>query len=248
MKQRSRFWKIGQSVTRYSSQLGYGISLLLALWLAVATMVHLDYKQAVDEIEHNNEQLVRAFEAHVRSSFMVVDQQLLLIRAEYERAGITPAIRTILDQTRQSPILAQVLLLGDILRQGFVRDSLRDQILAQARQEYGTEPCFPWAEYPGHCTLKAPNGKWYGLVMQVPYAVLGIGKAGRADVLNVKNLPEKIQALVDGEHFLPAYHMNKKYWLSVLLDSPAVLPLAQELLRESYALAAGPGRRSGRKR
>ena len=111
MKQRSRFWKIGQSVTRYSSQLGYGISLLLALWLAVATMVHLDYKQAVDEIEHNNEQLVRAFEAHVRSSFMVVDQQLLLIRAEYERAGITPAIRTILDQTRQSPILAQVLLL-----------------------------------------------------------------------------------------------------------------------------------------
>ena len=79
MKQRSRFWKIGQSVTRYSSQLGYGISLLLALWLAVATMVHLDYKQAVDEIEHNNEQLVRAFEAHVRSSFMVVDQQLLLM-------------------------------------------------------------------------------------------------------------------------------------------------------------------------
>ena len=139
-------------------------------------------------------------------------------------------------------------LLGDILRQGFVRDSLRDQILAQARQEYGTEPCFPWAEYPGHCTLKAPNGKWYGLVMQVPYAVLGIGKAGRADVLNVKNLPEKIQALVDGEHFLPAYHMNKKYWLSVWLDSPAVLPLAQVLLRESYALVAGPGRRSDRKR
>lgn len=139
-------------------------------------------------------------------------------------------------------------LLGDILQQGFVRDSLRDQILAQARQEYGTEPCFPWAEYPGHCTLKAPNGKWYGLVMQVPYAVLGIGKAGRADVLNVKNLPEKIQALVDGEHFLPAYHMNKKYWLSVLLDSPAVLPQAQVLLRESYALVAGPGRRSGRKR
>ena len=139
-------------------------------------------------------------------------------------------------------------LLEDILQQGFVRDSLRDQILAQARQEYGTEPCFPWAEYPGHCTLKAPNGKWYGLVMQVPYAVLGIGKAGRADVLNVKNLPEKIQALVDGEHFLPAYHMNKKYWLSVLLDSPAVLPQAQVLLRESYALVAGPGRRSGRKR
>ena len=139
-------------------------------------------------------------------------------------------------------------LLGDILQQGFVRDSLRDQILAQARQEYGTEPCFPWAEYPGHCTLKAPNGKWYGLVMQVPYAVLGIGKAGRADVLNVKNLPEKIQALVDGEHFLPAYHMNKKYWLSVLLDSPAVLSQAQALLRESYALVAGPGRRSGRKR
>ena len=138
-------------------------------------------------------------------------------------------------------------LLEDILRQGFVRDSLRDQILAQARQEYGTEPCFPWAEYPGHCTLKAPNGKWYGLVMQVPYAVLGIGKAGRADVLNVKNLPEKIQALVDGEHFLPAYHMNKKYWLSVLLDSPAVLPQAQALLRESYALVAEPGRRSGRK-
>ena len=166
-----------------------------------------------------------------------------------EKADYVPFQAAAADGTYVSLVRERAqALLEDILRQGFVRDSLRDQILAQARQEYGTEPCFPWAEYPGHCTLKAPNGKWYGLVMQVPYAVLGIGKAGRADVLNVKNLPEKIQALVDGEHVLPAYHMNKKYWLSVLLDSPAVLPQAQVLLRESYALVAGPGRRSGRKR
>ena len=109
--QQDRHSNIRQSIVRYHSQLGYGIGLLLAIWLAVATMIQLDYKQAVEEIEHNNDQLVRAFEAHVRSSFLAVDQQLLLVRAEYERAGVTPAVRTILDQTRQSPLLAQVLLL-----------------------------------------------------------------------------------------------------------------------------------------
>ena len=111
MQQQARNWNIGQNIVRYHSQISYGIGLLLAIWLAVATMIQLDYKQAVNEIEHNNDQLVRAFEAHVRSSFLSVDKQLLLVRAEYERAGITPVIATILDQTRQSPLLAQVLLL-----------------------------------------------------------------------------------------------------------------------------------------
>ncbi|WP_435056293.1 MmcQ/YjbR family DNA-binding protein, partial [Thomasclavelia cocleata] len=69
-------------------------------------------------------------------------------------------------------------------------------------------------------TLKTnETNKWYGLIMNIPYKSLKIEKEGKIDVLNVKNKPSKIEHLIDFKHYFPAYHMNKKYWISILLDS-----------------------------
>ena len=38
------------------------------------------------------------------------------------------------------------------------------------------------------------------------------------DVMNVKVNPILIEDLLHEETFLPAYHMNKKYWVSIRLD------------------------------
>ncbi|MBU9877727.1 MAG: MmcQ/YjbR family DNA-binding protein [Thomasclavelia ramosa] len=78
--------------------------------------------------------------------------------------------------------------------------------------------------------------KWYGLIINIPYRCLNIDKEGKVDILNVKNTPEKINALIDHIHYFPAYHMNKKHWISILLDRTVQITQVEKLLDESYQL------------
>lgn len=96
--------------------------------------------------------------------------------------------------------------------------SYRQDVLAFASEQYGTEPEFLWASYPGYAVLRHRNGKWYGIVMDVPRERLGLSGQGCVDILNVKCEPDVIGAFRQRDGFLPAYHMNRSHWLTVLLD------------------------------
>lgn len=102
---------------------------------------------------------------------------------------------------------------------------------------YNTKPENPWDKYPAYCTLKtAKSDKWYAIVMDIPQSSLGLDSKAVVDVLNVKVNPERIKELIDYQHFFPAYHMNKKYWISILLDHLVDMKLVQKLIDESYGL------------
>jgi len=101
-----------QAIRRYFLQLGYCAVLLLAVWLFLYVMVSHDYSQSIRDIEKNNDQLVRAYEEHVRRSLHGVEEQMLLIKSEYERAGVTPAIATVLERAKQNPLLLQIVLVN----------------------------------------------------------------------------------------------------------------------------------------
>ena len=54
--------------------------------------------------------------------------------------------------------------------------------------------------------------------MNVPEHRLGLPGDGSVNVLDVKCDPRMIGSLLSEKGFLPAYHMNKSTWISVLLD------------------------------
>ena len=78
--------------------------------------------------------------------------------------------------------------------------------------------------------------KWFALMMRVPYACLGIRREGLADVINTKCSPLLMGAYRVQPGILPAYHMNKEHWLSILLDGTAEDGLIRELLEISWEL------------
>ena len=94
----------------------------------------------------------------------------------------------------------------------------RQDVLTFASEQYGTEPECLWASCPEYAVLRHRNGKWYGVVMDVLREKLGLSGKGCVDVLNVKCEPELIGAFRQRDGFLPAYHMNRSHWLTVLLD------------------------------
>ena len=72
--------------------------------------------------------------------------------------------------------------------------------------------------------------------MEVPYKSLKINKEGKVTILNLKNTEEKVKSLIDNKYILKAYHMNKKYWITILLVKGINLDKVKKLIDESYNL------------
>lgn len=127
-------------------------------------------------------------------------------------------------------------LIEDIVNSCFTSLDYRKLLLDYVKEKYGTIPEEPW-EDNNHATIKTSNSKkWYGIFMYLPYKTLGLDKSGKIDVLNVKLNPDLIENLIDKKHFFPAYHMNKKYWITILLDSDTDVNLVKSLIDESFKL------------
>ena len=110
----------------------------------------------------------------------------------------------------------------------------RAEVLRYCKETYGTEADYPFRDSTAQA-LRKPSGKWYGLLMTVPAEKLDPRKKGDVQVVNLKATPERI-ANPDFQFVFPAWHMNRKYWISVLLDSAIPQELLHTLLDESYAL------------
>ena len=100
------------------------------------------------------------------------------------------------------------------------KQSLRGEVFAYAEKAYGAAPEYLWARFPQYGVLRhKDNGKWFGIVMDVPRAKLGLPGDGRADILNVKtDDPLLTDMLLHRKGFLPGYHFSRGSWISVLLD------------------------------
>ena len=120
----------------------------------------------------------------------------------------------------------------------------RAEILRVAAETFGTQPEYLWQDTPSYAVLRHTEGRrWYAVLMTVPRARLGLPGAGAADILNVKCDPALAGSLRLNPGILPAYHMNKDTWLSVLLDGTVERGMALDLLAMSYRLTAPAPRR-----
>ena len=97
--------------SEYLLPVSYGLLLMVVIWCSIGIIITDDYRNAVREIVRDNDQLTRSLEEHVRSSLFSVDAKLQLIKAEYERDGMTPAVSTVLQSVKDNPLLLQSLVI-----------------------------------------------------------------------------------------------------------------------------------------
>ncbi len=121
--------------------------------------------------------------------------------------------------------------LEDILKNCFILEDIKEKLNCYVKEKYQIEPIYPWDD---ENYVYKVNDKWFGLVMNIKYQSLGISKEGKVDVINVKLEPELIDQLVDNCFFFRAYHMNKKYWITILLSASMDFNLITKYLDKSY--------------
>ena len=113
----------------------------------------------------------------------------------------------------------------------------RETLFGYAREQFKSEPEYLWSKLPDYAVLRHHDGKkWFAIVMNVPGTKLGLKTDEALDVLEVKARPEHIGSLREKEGILPAYHMNKEHWISVLLSGPLSPAEIYELLTDSHNL------------
>lgn len=97
--------------------------------------------------------------------------------------------------------------------------SHRDRILQYAEKKYGTFPEYLWDKFPSYAILRhKDNKKWYAAVLNISKDKLGLVKEDKIDILNIKLEPALVDFLVDNKSYFPGYHMNKKNWITIILD------------------------------
>ncbi len=100
--------------------------------------------------------------------------------------------------------------------------------------KYGDVPEYLWKDCDYGVFRNAKNKKWYGIIMDINYSKLG-EKNKPVDVINIKLDKEEIQTLLKQKGFYPAWHMNKKSWLSIPLDETHTDTKILNLIAESYS-------------
>ena len=106
-------------------------------------------------------------------------------------------------------------------------------IIAFAGSEWGEKPEFLWKNFPDYAVLRRKDtNKWYTLVARLTADKVG---GSRKDIIEAVNLRRTDS--MDGPRFLPAYHMNKKTWTTIVLDGTVGAEELQKLLTESRELA-----------
>jgi predicted DNA-binding protein (MmcQ/YjbR family) len=126
-------------------------------------------------------------------------------------------------------------IIDSIISACFTKGDLRNEIIDYCKKKYNTTPEYPWDDLKDAFTLKNEKGKWYGLVMKIKGQSLKI-KEPYIDIMNIKCNPDTITKLIDNVNYYPAYHMNKKYWLTIILNNDTNKKELYDLLDKSYNL------------
>ena len=114
----------------------------------------------------------------------------------------------------------------------------RDAVLQWIGDRYGAEPEYLWRKYPTYAVFRRQNNrKWFAALMEVSRKQLSLEGAEMVDILDLKCDPRLIGTLRESSGFLPAYHMNKKHWYTIILDGSVSFEEICQRIDKSYLLA-----------
>lgn len=120
---------------------------------------------------------------------------------------------------------------------------LSGDILGYIKDRFGGQPEYLWVRTPDACAVRRQdNKKWYALFMTVGGDKLGLPDSSPISIMNVKCDPLMAGSLRCRSGILPAYHMNKNSWITILLDGSVPAEEIFPLVDMSYGLAGGSGK------
>ena len=101
--------------------------------------------------------------------------------------------------------------------------------------QYGDAPELLWEDSPGYGVFRnSQNKKWYALISRVDKSKIDRESSGEVEILNIKLDKNEVEEKLKLKGFYPAYHMNKKSWITIILDDSISDEEIMDLIAKSY--------------
>ena len=111
-----------------------------------------------------------------------------------------------------------------------------NEITNYIKRKYKVNPEFLWDKSSGNGVFRNKNNKkWFGIIISVSKDKLDLKyKQEIIEVINLKLNEDTIKELIKIDGFYKAYHMNKKSWISIILDNTVDNEIIYSLIDQSY--------------
>lgn len=163
----------------------------------------------------------------------------ILVDDEYVLYKVSSTNGTFINKLRQEVELC----ISDILKKCFeerkINNDQKQEVLNYIIKKYGDEQEYLWEKSPTSSIIRRKdNKKWYVVFISISSKKLGIEIEKNIDIMNVRIESQEVEKLLKRASYFPAYHMNKKNWISISLENKLELQEIFEKIDTSYNLVA----------
>lgn len=112
-----------------------------------------------------------------------------------------------------------------------------NEIASLIIKKYNVYPEFLWNKFPSYGVFRSSNTeKWFSIIMNIDKSKIVPSESCEIEILNVK-LDDLTKDYLKQKGIYPAYHLNKKNWVTITLDGTLKNDEIMSLVDISYALA-----------
>ena len=194
------------------------------------------FKEEADKLVYKKEILDSNFliEIVFANNQLTIEVYDLEFDETYSLFSVDSAVGETVQNIRENVEKLLSLILGLADESG----KISSEIIDYCNNKYGGNRVNPFKKHPDILALVNEKNKWYSLFLDVEYNKLNKNTdiTTKVKILNVKYPANKILEIIDNKNIFPAYHMNKKHWISVALDKNIRLVTIKELIDISYSL------------
>ena len=199
-------------------------------------LLQYGFKEEADKLVYKKEILDSNFLIEI----VFVNSQLLIevYDLEFDEIYSLYSVDSAVGETVQNIREHVEKLLSSILGLADESGKISSEIIDYCNNKYGENHVNPFKKHPDILAFVNEKNKWYALLSDVEYNKLNKNTdiTTKVKILNVKYPTDKILDIIDNQNIFPAYHMNKKHWISIVLDKNIKLETIKELIDISYSL------------
>lgn len=125
------------------------------------------------------------------------------------------------------------------MAQNVFKSSQAQALIKYVADQYGRDLEFLWVKFSDNAIWRrGDNQKWFGALLTVRKNKIIPGDDDTPiEVLDIRCTPDMVDFIVDKKLIFPGWHMNKRNWITVVLDGRMSIKQIYALLDNSYELA-----------
>lgn len=148
---------------------------------------------------------------------------------------LTSAHGIYIDQVRDAVLNALEKIRQECTVPAYFQKPQTNMVLDFIRKKYQGMPEFLWEKFPEYAIFRhKDNRKWYGQIMEIPSAKFDLYPEKPVQVLDLHVPIPKSENLLEIPGIYTGWHMNKKNWISILLDGTVPDEKIQQLIEASF--------------